>query len=153
MESKGGAPSTNSENGSNDNDSGVHPIILSKMWVIVDHEEAMKKVLHRLRDKDPGGEDGIQPSVKKTIQKSSNMPDGNMPDKLSQHEGAEGAFVGRAQTKSSEDIVLPSSGGVNENYTTSGHKNNSGIDRKRTSSLSSDHPIKMQYGKMSQGKQ
>ena len=74
------------------------------------------------------------PSAKKTIQKSSNMPYGNMPDKLSQNEGADGAFVGRAQPKSSEDIVLGSSGGVN------GHKNNSDMDRRRASSLSPDSP-------------
>ena len=60
VESKGVAPSTNSVNDSNDNDGGVHPSILSKKWVIVDHEKVMQKVLHRLRDKDPGGEDGLE---------------------------------------------------------------------------------------------
>ena len=58
----------------------------------------MQKVLHRFRDKDPGGEDGIQPSAKKKDQKSSTLPDGSMSDW--------GAFAGRAQTMSCEDIVL-----------------------------------------------
>ena len=97
VESKGVAPSTNSEN-----DSGVHPIILSKMWVIVDHEKALAKVMHRLRGKDLGGKHGIQPSAKKIVQKSSALPDAKVSDKLSQNEGAEGALVGRVlpQTKS-----------------------------------------------------
>ena len=138
-ESKGVAPSTNSVNDSNDNDSGVHPTILSKMWVILDHEKAMKKVLHRFRDKDPGGEDGIQTSAEKKVQKSSTMP-----DKMSLIEGTGVACAGGLETKSAEDFALRSSGRVNENRTTSGHTKNSVtntravLDRKRASSLSSD---------------
>ena len=141
MESKGIAPSTNSENDS-ENDDGVHPLIFSKVWLIVDHKKAMEKVLHRLRDKDPGGEDGVQPSAKKKDQKSSTLPDGSIPGKLSQNEGAEGAFAGRTQTKSSDDIVLQSSGRVNENYTTSCHRKSSDTNT-RASSLSSDSPNKV----------
>ena len=48
MESKGIAPSTNSENDSQSDD-GVHPQIFSKAWLLVDHKKAMEKVLH------PGG--------------------------------------------------------------------------------------------------
>ena len=87
----------------------------------------MQKVLHRFRDKDPGGEDGIQPSAKKKDQKSSTLPDGSMSDKLSQNEGAGGAFAGRAQTTSCEDIVLQSSGRGNGNHTTPYRKNNSAL--------------------------
>ena len=85
-ESKDLAPSTSSENHSLESE-GVDQLILSKVWVIVAPEKAIKKVLHSLRDKDPRGEDGIQPSAKKKVQKGSTVPDGNMPDKLSQNEG------------------------------------------------------------------
>ena len=52
------------------NNDGVDPAILSKIWVIVDHEKVMKKVLHRLREKEVGtGEDSdgkVQQKVKQT---------------------------------------------------------------------------------------
>ena len=108
MESKGIAPSTNSENDSQSDD-GVHPQIFSKAWLLVDHKKAMEKVLH------PGGEDGVQPSAKKKYQKSSTLLNGNMPDELSQNEGSEGAVAGRTQTKATDDTVLQSPGRVNEN--------------------------------------
>ena len=50
-----------------------------------------------------------------------------MSDKLSQNEGAGGAFAGRAQTTSCEDIVLQSSGRGNGNHTTPYRKNNSAL--------------------------